>query len=214
MPFSHSERIPIDFHLLQGTKWGLRCAARWAILAAIFCAPAEVRGERRAIDGRRSAITIRVYKSGLFSIFAHDHTISASIARGEIDDSANPSVEFWVDAGILRVADSDISATDRAEIQGTMEGPQVLEIGRFPQIHFRSTAVQSLGANRWSVRGDLDLHGQSHSVTAEVSESSGRYLGAATLSQRQFGITPVRIAGGTVRVKDSVKVEFEVATMP
>lgn len=46
----------------------------------------------------------------------------------------------------------------------------------------------------------------------EVSENSGHYVGMTTLKQRDFGINPVRIAGGTVKVKDTVKIEFEVVT--
>jgi hypothetical protein len=32
------------------------------------------------------------------------------------------------------------------------------------------------------------------------------------LKQRDFGITPVSVAGGTVKVKDQVKIEFDIAT--
>jgi hypothetical protein len=37
------------------------------------------------------------------------------------------------------------------------------------------------------------------------------YRGSATLKQTDFGITPVTVAGGTVKVKDEVKIEFEIA---
>jgi hypothetical protein len=180
-----------------------------AILTVGFLAPAKMRGQKHPIDGQHSMITIRVFKSGLFSAFAHNHDIRTSIARGEVEDSARPSVEFWVEAEKLRVVDSGISDRDRADIQKTMEGPEVLDVRRFPQIHFRSTSVQKT-ADHWIVRGDLELHGKSQTVEAEVAETNGRYRGSSTLKQRDFGITPVRIAGGTVRVKDAVKVEFEV----
>jgi hypothetical protein len=35
----------------------------------------------------------------------------------------------------------------------------------------------------------------------------------STLKQTDFGITPVTVAGGTVKVKDEVKIEFEIALM-
>jgi len=38
----------------------------------------------------------------------------------------------------------------------------------------------------------------------------GRYRGTAALKQRDFGIDPITIAGGTVKVKDEVKVEFDI----
>ncbi|MBI4460104.1 MAG: YceI family protein [Acidobacteria bacterium] len=178
-----------------------------------FLTVAELQGGRRTIDGQHSVITVRVYKSGLFSIFAHDHEITTSIARGEIEDGDHPSVEFWVDAGKLRVIDSELSAKDRAEVQRTMEGPKVLDVSRFPEIHFRSTTIQKMDADHWIIRGDLDLHGKTHPVAVEVTQKDGHFVGSAALKQTDFGISPVRIAGGTVRVKDQVKAEFEIVTM-
>lgn len=188
----------------------MRTAVARTILLTAFLVPIHAYAEPHSIDVQSSVLTVRVYKSGLFAVFAHDHEIRTPIRRGELDDSDNPSVELWVDAGKLRVVDSELSAKDRAEVQKTMEGPEVLDIRRFPEIHFRSTAIEKTGPNRWMVRGDLDLHGQSRPVAVEVSEKDGRYQGSATLKQRDFGITPIRIAGGTVRVKDQIKVEFEV----
>ena len=43
-----------------------------------------------------------------------------------------------------------------------------------------------------------------------VKKQGGRYVGSATLKQRDFGMTPVSVAGGTVKVKDEVKIEFEI----
>ena len=166
------------------------------------------------MDSRHSMFTVHVYKAGLFSVFAHDHTITAPIARGEIDDAEHSSVELWVDSSALRVADPDLSAKDRAEVQKTMEGPQVLDVARYPQIHFRSTAVQPVNPNRWTVRGVLDLHGKSLPVAVEVAASDGSYVGSATLKQRDYGIRPIRVAGGTVSVKDAVQIEFKVFVAP
>jgi len=61
------------------------------------------------------------------------------------------------------------------------------------------------------VSATLDLHGQTHPVTVEVTRKDGLYRGSATLKQTASGITPVAIAGGTVRVKDDLKIEFEIA---
>jgi polyisoprenoid-binding protein YceI len=63
------------------------------------------------------------------------------------------------------------------------------------------------------VHGTLDLHGQSHPVTVDVSLKDGVYQGTAALKQTEFGIKPVTVAGGTVKVKDEIKVEFAIALM-
>jgi polyisoprenoid-binding protein YceI len=61
------------------------------------------------------------------------------------------------------------------------------------------------------VRGQLTLHGRTQPVTVSVTLKDGRYQGFATLKQRDFGIKPVSIAGGTVKVKDEVRIEFDIA---
>jgi hypothetical protein len=47
-------------------------------------------------------------------------------------------------------------------------------------------------------------------VDMSVSFSEGHYTGKVTLKQTDFGITPVKIAGGAIRVKDVVEIVFEI----
>ncbi len=166
--------------------------------------------EVRAIDVRRSVLKLRVFKSGLFSAFAHNHEIEAPIAQGRVELSESSSVTLLVDARKLRVLDPGLSADKRAEVQKTMDGPQVLDSSRLPEISFRSTAIEKMGADHWTVRGNLTLHGQTRPVAVDVALRDGHYRGSATLKQRDFGIAPVSIAGGTVKVKDEVKIEFDI----
>jgi polyisoprenoid-binding protein YceI len=161
------------------------------------------------IDTARSIITVRVYKTGLFSAFAHDHEIHAPVRSGTIDEEKN-SVKFVVDSRSLRVLDPKASQRERAEIQNTMLGPKVLDSERFPEVSFRSTSLGEAGAGKWIVRGELSLHGETHPVKLEVQGAEGRYTGTVELSQKEFGITPVSIAGGSVKVKDEVRIEFEI----
>lgn len=188
---------------------------RWNIplfaLSAAFpllSAP-ETDARQHPIDTAKSTMTIRVYKAGVLSAFGHDHEIAAPIAGGSID-IVNPQAELRVDARALRVRDAKASDKDRSQIEHTMLGPDVLDSGQYPEIVFRSTAVESSGAGSWKVHGALTLHGQSHPVTVEVSEKDGHYLGNSLLKQTDFGIQPVRVGGGTVRVKDEVRIEFDI----
>lgn len=164
----------------------------------------------RPIDVERSLMTVRVYKAGLFSVFAHNHEIRASLAAGSVDEQAR-TVELSVNAADLRVLDPDVSPKDRADVQQTMLSPQVLHSARYPQIRFRSTQVEALGPGRWRVSGDLTLHGVTHPVSVDVEGENGHYRGAATVKQRDFGMTPIKIAGGAVSVKNEVRIEFDIA---
>jgi len=168
--------------------------------------------QSKAIDVNKSSLKIRVFKSGAFSAFAHDHEIQAPIAEGKIDASGS-SVQLRVDSRKMRVLDPETSADKRAEIQHTMQSASVLDVEKFPEISYQSTTVASRGENHWEVRGDLTLHGQKQAVAVQVSLQDGHYRGSASLKQTAFGITPVSIAGGTVKVKDEVKIEFDIVAV-
>lgn len=174
----------------------------WHAEVAWAATPAE-------IDTEHSTLTVRVYKSGLFSAFAHDHEIHAPIRQGSFDEDQK-SVEFSVNARELRVMDPGVSDSERSQIQSTMLGPKVLDSDKFQEIRFRSTKIEPAGAGKWNVQGELTLHGQTHSVTVNVEGEHGHYRGSAVLNQKDFGMTPIRIAGGSVKVKDEVRVEFDI----
>jgi polyisoprenoid-binding protein YceI len=165
----------------------------------------------RAIDTSRSSLKVRVSKSGFFSAFGHNHEIEAPIESGAVAESGSLSVELRVHANKMSVLDPEASADTRTQVQKTMLGAQVLDTEHFPEIYFQSTEVEGKGTNHWLVHGTLDLHGQSHPVMVDVTLKDGLYRGLATFKQSRFGIAPVGVAGGTVKVKDEIKIEFEIA---
>ena len=72
------------------------------------------------------------------------------------------------------------------------------------------TSIEPLGADRWQVTGRLTLHGQARTITFAVARVNSRYRGDVAIKQRDFGIEPIRVAGGTVKVKDELKVQFDI----
>jgi len=58
--------------------------------------------------------------------------------------------------------------------------------------------------------GRLSLHGVTRQIAVDVRSENGRFLGTCTLKQRDFGITPITVAGGTVKVKDELEIEFDI----
>lgn len=166
----------------------------------------------RTIDAKRSTVTVRVFKSGLFRAFADDHVIEAPLAEGLLDDSATPNVRITIEVRGMRVLDPGLSPKDRREVQTRMLGSEVLDADRFPHIRFRSVAIQKGDADRWSIRGELEVHGQTRPVTVNVVRDQGHYKGSTSLKQSEFGITPISIVGGTVKVKDEMKIDFDIVT--
>jgi polyisoprenoid-binding protein YceI len=180
-----------------------------AVWAASLAWTVAASAQPRPIDTGKSILTVRVYKAGLFSALGHDHEIAAPITRGTVDTTAR-RVELEVKASALQVRDPEASAKDRTRIQSTMVSPEVLDAERYQEIRFRSTEVEPAGPDAWNVRGNLMLHGESQVVAVRVRQRNGHYVGSSRFKQTDFGIKPVKIAGGTIRVKDEIQVEFNI----
>ena len=192
-------------------KLGMTAPRFLLAISAISMLWARNASAQTAIDPQKSSITVRVFKAGVFSAFGHEHEISAPIQQGSFTE--NPaSVEITVDARRMRVMDKGISEKDRADIQQTMLGPKVLDSEKFPTIRFRSTRVELLGEGKWSLLGDLTIHGETRPVKVRVEGANGRYHGTAELKQKDFGITPVTVGGGAVKVKNELRIEFDIVS--
>jgi polyisoprenoid-binding protein YceI len=200
---------------LESRNKRMKKSTAFILLAVLLCVAGSAFGgtEGRPIDCAHSTLTVYVYKTGILSTLGHNHEIEAPIEWGQVQDSKNLSVELRVNSSKLRVLDTEVSPGTRAKIQATMLSAEVLDVGQYPEIHFQSTGVEPSGTDHWAIHGNLDLHGQTHPISFEVALKDGLYVGTAALKQSGFGITPVRVAGGTVKVKDEIKVAFSIALL-
>ena len=172
--------------------------------AAFLCA------QDKAIDIQRSTISIHVGKAGLFSVAGHEHWVEAPISSGVLNESAPPHVEFRVEAAKMQVKpDPKIDPKTQAEIQKDMQ-EKTLESARFPEILFRSSHVEKETEGQWKVEGMLTLHGVTRPTSLSVKRSGDAYIGRTTLRQSDFGIKPITAAGGTVRVKNELEIDFHI----
>jgi hypothetical protein len=163
------------------------------------------------IDVEHSVITVHVFKSGLFSAFADNHEIRAPIFSGFLDETGR-RVELVIDSRKLVVLDPGLAPEKRHEVQQRMLGPEILDSDRFREIRFEESKVEQTSQDHFLVSGSLSLHGRTRPISLHILRSNGRYHGDTVLKQRDFGITPVSVAGGTVKVKDELKIEFDIAT--
>ena len=179
-------------------------------ISAGLAAPLGVRTQPRTINVDRSTLTVYAYKAGLFSAFADNHIIRAPIESGSISAEPSLGVELTVKAGKMVVLDLDLPAGKRADVQARMLGPEVLDTAKYPDITFTSTSVEPAATDQWKVTGRLTIRGQTRPVTISAVRQDGHYRGSVEIRQRDFGIDPISIAGGTVKVKDQVKIEFDI----
>lgn len=188
------------------------------ILIAGLALPALARQEACVVDSE-SSFRIFVGKSGLFRIFGHDHVIEAREidACASIDPSGRGgSVTLRIPTVSLEVVDPGGNEQERADVQRTMQ-EEVLEIGQYQEVLFRSVGVEQ-GEEPGSLRvmGDLSIHGVTQPATIPVTlarqdDGSYRVTGDYEFKQSAFGIKTVRLFGGTISVRDEVRVEFDLS---
>ena len=167
-----------------------------------------------AIDVARSTITIHVGKAGLLSAAGHEHWVSAPIASGTIREFPSPRVELTIETAKMTVKpDPKVDAKTQAAIQKDME-ELTLETRRFPQITFRSTRVEKLGDSQWRVEGDLSLHGVTKPVSLAVQQVADAYSAHTVVKQTDFGMKPVTVGGGMIKVKNEVEIDFQIVRLP
>src|SRR5437879_4660576 len=125
-----------------------------------------------AIDPQQSKLEIHVGKEGAFKAFGHDHLIAAKQVSGEVQFSQKieqSSVRLQVPTKSITVIDPGESEKDRKDVQATMEGEKVLDVAKFPEITFNSTAVSHSKKipDGWelTLTGKLNLHGVEKPVT-------------------------------------------------
>ena len=181
-----------------------------ATLSLALTWPVVALAADRPIDVERSTLHIHVAKAGLFSAAGHEHWVSVPIEHGSVDEKEPPHIAFTIAAGKLTLEpDASLSDAQQTEIQRTMQ-EKVLESEKYPEISFRSSSIEKTGDDSWTVRGELSLHGQTHPVSTVVRKQQGRFVGQCRIRQTDFGIRPVRVAGGTVKVKNELEINFTI----
>jgi polyisoprenoid-binding protein YceI len=185
-------------------------------------AGAQSKSRTYTIVPDESSLWVFVGKAGLFSGLAHDHEIGAKSFGGRVvvpeAGASGGSLEFDVDAKSLVVLDKEVDEGDRAKIFNSMHN-EVLESAKHQKITFKSVSVSDVkqagaGAYSFTLNGDLTLHGVTKRiavpVAATISPQQLRATGKYTLRQTDFGIKPYSAAGGMVKVKNEVIVNFNI----
>jgi polyisoprenoid-binding protein YceI len=172
------------------------------------------------IDPRSSRFTVQAFASGMLSAMGHNPTIGIRKFSGEVDFSPESAegarFRLSIKADSLSVLD-DVSDKDRREMEQMMN-ERILEPQKYPEILYEapSVSVTRLQGNLYSatLNGKLSFHGvmQSQSVTARIADFGEilRTSGEFNLRQSDYGIKPISVAGGALKVKDDLKFSFEI----
>jgi polyisoprenoid-binding protein YceI len=183
----------------------------------------EANAVRYRIDAAQSRFIVRAEASGLLSVFGHNPTIAVCGFGGDArcvpGTLGEASLLMLVKADSLAVV-GDVSEKDRREMERMMRD-EVLDIARYPEIVFMSTKISATriveSQHQARITGSLSLHGvtRDHSIDARVMVNGGglRAQGEFLLRQSDYNIKPVSVAGGTLKLKDELKLTFDISAI-
>jgi polyisoprenoid-binding protein YceI len=156
----------------------------------------------------------------LLSAFGHDPTISIPDFEGEVildpDAIERSSFHLLLHANSL-IAVGDANKKDLEEVTRRMHD-EVLESESYPDIIYECDQISASRTGEgqyWAaLKGSLTLHGvtRSQPVSARLSINDGtlRATGDFSVRQSDYEIALVSAVGGAIRIKDEVKLSFDI----
>lgn len=171
-----------------------------------------------SMDASQSQFTVHAFASGLAAVVAHNPKFAIRDFSGEAqfapDNLRDASIRVRINASSLELMD-EVSEYDRGEIDRVMR-KEVLEVSRFPEIIYASTRISAsrLSENLYAttIAGKLMLHGvtseMGFSAQVVIGEDTLRGYGSFPVKQTEYGISIASIAGGTLKIRDELKVAF------
>lgn len=180
------------------------------------------------VDQDSSLVQIRVYKEGRLSVFGDNHIISTSDLSGDLKldrqsiEQSKISIEIptrslVVNDPRLRAAaepefNSRVSAFNQRITRKSMLGSRVLDAEKYPKI---AITVEKIPQNLDGI-GELEveLRGtkQKEQARMAVNLTGNRFTatGRVLLSQKRYGIRPFSILFGGIRVRNVLRLDFEI----
>jgi len=146
---------------------------------------------------------------GAFNAFEGTATIDG-------DNPSNSSVEITIDVNSVD--------TRNEQRDGHLRANDFFDIANYPQITFKSTAIEHEGGNEFSVTGDLTIKDVTKSVTfpleftGAVKDPWGNdrigFEGSTVINRTDYGVSfNAALEAGGVLVSEKVTLEFELAAI-
>ncbi|SDW27100.1 Polyisoprenoid-binding protein YceI [Thiocapsa roseopersicina] len=166
--------------------------AIWCLaVAAAIPALATAAVERYVIDteGGHAFVQFRVKHLAYSWLYGRFNDFSGTFTY-DTEDTSNSKVEVTIDTASLD--------SNHAERDKHLRGKDFLEVDRYPQASFKSTAYKETGFNTSVLEGELTLKGITKPITIEVQRIGNGpdpwggyrrgYQGSTSFALKDFGI--------------------------
>ncbi len=112
------------------------------------------------IDPAHSTVAAVAQHLGISSVHGRftDFSGTIDIAPGDVTDSR-----------VEAVIRADSIDTGNGMRDGHLKSPDFLDVGKYPEITYRSTGISEAGPDRWTVHGELGLHGVVRAVDLDLA---------------------------------------------
>jgi polyisoprenoid-binding protein YceI len=182
----------------------------FAALSLVAIASPSFAAEPYAFDPSHTSISYSIDHMGLSEMHGAFRKFDGALQL-DTKDLSKSSVSVTIDATSI---DTGVDKLDEH-----LRTPDFFDVGKFPQITFKSTKVEATGANTFKLTGDLTLHGVTKSVTLNASMRAiaahpfrkvpaAGFLATGEIKRSEFGITTYPGALGEV-----VKIRIDTETV-
>ncbi len=169
------------------------------------------------VDSTHSLVIIEVHRAGLLSGLGHDHVVASRDVAGYVSVSTGtadlyvPLDRLVVDDPGLRTAAGMNTQPSQQDIEGTRRNMLTVTLDAE---HFPIALIHIARKNDGRLEVAITLHGitRSYAVAAQFETAPGGISVAGSMSFRQsdFGITPLSVLGGALKVQDRLDLRFRI----
>jgi polyisoprenoid-binding protein YceI len=171
------------------------------------------------VDKAVSRFSVQAFATGLLSSLGHNPTIAIRDYHTEIQcipvTCEKAYIRVTVQTSEMEILD-EMKRDDRTRMEQEMYD-KVLDVRHYPTALYESNqiTVQKMASDafRANIDGQLSFHGTTQSLPLQANVSligtSLRISGNFTLRQSDYGIKPVSVAAGALRLKDELKFTFD-----
>jgi polyisoprenoid-binding protein YceI len=156
--------------------------------------------------------TIDLTHSVFAKVRGHFTKWTADLAFDQADPSKD-AVNVSIDVGSID--------TREAQRDGHLKSADFLDAEKYPKITYKSTKVESAGAKKYAVTGDLTIHGVTKPVKLDVEELGGgkdpwgnqrvAFAAKARIDRGEFGLKwNQALETGGVLVGEHIDIEIDV----